>query len=116
MRYRIAGSFFVEAGPQIDLITNAKDIFKAEVNDNDLSYENKTKDQYTRFDVGYVLGVAYRIQPGPRGMTLGVRYNGGFTDIMKNETGNQLNSAWLFSVYIPVGSGKAAEKQAQKAQ
>ena len=116
MRYRIAGSFFVEAGPQIDLITNAKDVFKTEVNDNDLSYENKTKDQYTRFDVGYVLGVAYRIQPGPRGMTLGVRYNGGFTDIMKNVTGNQLNSAWLFSVYIPVGSGKAAEKQANKAQ
>jgi hypothetical protein len=116
MRYRFAGSFFIEAGPQIDLITNAKDIFKTEVNDNDLSYENKTKDQYTRFDVGYVLGVAYRIQPGPRGMTLGVRYNGGFTDIMKNESGNQLNSAWLFSVYIPVGSGKAAEKQAHKAQ
>jgi hypothetical protein len=114
MRYRIAGSFFVEAGPQIDLITNAKDIFKTKVNDNELSYENKTKDEYTRFDVGYVLGVAYKIIPGSRGMTLGIRYNGGLTDIMKNESGSQMNSAWLFNVYIPVGAGKAEKKAAAK--
>jgi hypothetical protein len=110
MRYRIAGSFLVEAGPQIDLITNAKDVFKTKVNDNELSYENKTKDEYTRFDVGYALGIAYKILPGPRGMTIGLRYYGGLTDIMKNETGSQLNSAWLFNLYIPVGAGKAAAK------
>jgi hypothetical protein len=113
MRYRIGGSFFVEAGPQIDLITNAKDIFETKVNDNELSYENKIKEEFTRFDVGYALGIAYKILPGPRAMTVGLRYYGGLTDIMKNETGSQRNSAWLFNLYIPVGAGKAAKQSAK---
>jgi hypothetical protein len=114
VRYRISGSFFAEAGPQIDLITNAKDIFKTEVNENDLSYENKTKDNYTRFSVGGVVGISYKIKPGMHGMTLGLRYHCGFTDILKPDAGKQANNAWLFNVYIPVGAGKAAKQQAAK--
>jgi hypothetical protein len=111
VRYRIAGLFFAEAGPQIDLITKAKDIFKTDVNDNELSYDNDVKDDYTRFAFGYAVGLVYQIKPGNRGMTLGLRYCGGLTDIAKASDGNQKNSAWLFNIYIPVGAGKAAEKQ-----
>jgi hypothetical protein len=111
VRYRIAGLFFAEAGPQVDLFTQVKDEFETKVNDNDLSYENKVKDKFTRFDVGYVLGLAYKIKPGVRGMTFGLRYFGGLTDIMKNEAGTQANSAWTLNVFIPIGAGKAAAKQ-----
>ncbi len=116
VRYQIAGSFFAEGGTQIDLITKPKDVFETEVDGNKLTYENKTKDDYTRFDAGYVLGLAYKIKPGVHGMTLGVRYYGGLTDIIKPEAGKQLNSAWFFNVYIPVGAGKAEKKQAANAQ
>jgi len=111
VRYRVAGLFFAEAGPQINLLTKSKDVFETKVNDNDLSYENDTKDQYTKFEVGYALGLAYKIKPDLRGMTIGLRYYGGFTDIMKNVSGKQLNSAWLLNIYVPVGAGKAAEKK-----
>lgn len=112
VRYRIAGSFFAEAGPQVNLLTQSKDLFENEVDGNELSYEIKTKDNYTRFDVGYALGVAYKIKPGLRGMTAGVRYYGGLTDIMKTAEGSQKNSKWLINVYIPVGAGKAEKKRA----
>ena len=111
VRYRIAGSFFAEAGPQINLLTQSKDIFENEVDDNELTYEIKTKDNYTRFDVGYALGLAYKIKPGLRGITIGARYYGGLTDIMKTAEGSQKNNKWLINVYIPVGAGKAAKKR-----
>lgn len=110
VRYRISGLFFVEAGPQIDLITNAKDIFKNKVEDNELQNEIKIKDQFTKFDIGYVLGLAYKISPGVKGMTFGIRYYGGLTDIMKSVNGAQLNSCWFLNIFIPIGAGKAQAK------
>lgn len=111
VRYRVAGLFFVEGGPQVNLLTQSKDIFENEVDDNELTYEIKTKDNYTRFEVGYAAGLAYKIKPGLRGMTVGFRYYGGLTDIMKTEEGSQKNSKWLLNVYIPVGAGKAEKKR-----
>ncbi len=45
-------------------------------------------------------------------MTVGARYYGGLTDIMKTAEGSQKNSKWLINVYIPVGAGKAEKKRA----
>ena len=113
VRYRISGLFFVEGGPQIDLLTNATDEFKNKIDDNKLSYEVSIKDQRTRFDMGFVLGLAYKISPGVKGMTFGVRYYGGITDVMKSKSGSQLNSGWFLNVYIPIGAGKAQKKAAE---
>jgi hypothetical protein len=111
VRYRISGLFFAEAGPQIDLITTGKDVFETKVNDNELFYENKIKDDLTRFDIGYAVGLAYKIKPGLRGMTLGIRYYGGLTDVIKTINESQRNSAWFLNIYIPVGAGKATTKK-----
>jgi len=113
VRYRISGLLFVEGGPQIDLLTNAKDEFKNKIDDNKLSYEVDIKDQRTRFDMGFVLGLAYKISPGVKGMTFGIRYYGGLTDVIKSVNGKQSNSAWFLNVYIPVGAGKAQKKAAE---
>jgi len=110
VRYRITGLLFAEAGPQIDLLTSAKDEFKNKIEDNKLTYEVDIKDQRTRFDAGFVLGLAYKLSPGNRSMTLGIRYYGGLTDVMKSINGSQLNSVWFFNVYIPVGANKAQKK------
>jgi hypothetical protein len=111
VRYRIAGSFYAEAGPQFDLITQVKDVFTTTVNDNELEYTIKVKDQFTRLDAGYALGLAYRLHPGISGVTLGVRYYGGLTDIMKSMQGTQVNSSWNFNVYIPIGASKSSSKK-----
>jgi len=114
VRYRVAGLFFLEAGPQINLITNAKDEFENKVDDNKITNEVKIKDQFTKFDVGYAVGLAYRVSHGVGALTFGFRYYGGLTDVMKPLKGSQLNSAMFFNVSIPIGAGKAEKKAEEK--
>ncbi len=103
IRYRLVGRFFVEAGPQVNLTMKVKDVFETKINDNKLTYENRITDQFNRFDVGGVLGISYKILPSKQSITLGLRYYGGFSDIMKTASGRQSNSAWMLNVYIPIG-------------
>ena len=116
VRYRITGLFFAELGPQINLRTNTYDEFQNKIDDNKLSYEVKNKELYTRFDVGYAVGLAYKISPGVKGMTFGIRYYGGLTDIMKTNGGSQLNRGLFLNIFIPVGAGKAQKKADEAAQ
>lgn len=109
VHYRIHGLWFAEAGPQIDWLLKAKDVFKAKDNGNDLSYTLNVKDQVTHFAFGLVGGVLYKLKKD-NGMGLGIRYCYGLTDIMKSAGGNQKYSVWMFKVDIPVGSGKPAPK------
>ncbi len=105
IRYRVAGRFFVEAGPQVNLTLRVKDVFETDVNENKLSYTTKVTNQFTTLDAGYVLGIAYKFLPSNQSIALDIRYYGGLTDIMKTAPGRQTNSAWTLNVYIPIGSG-----------
>lgn len=107
--YRIKGSLFAEAGPQVDLQLKTKDIFETEVDDNPLEYTTKLKDEITAFSVDVVGGLVYKLRKD-KGVSLGLRYCYGLTDIVKNESGKQANGAWLINIYIPVGAGKSAAK------
>jgi hypothetical protein len=106
VRYRIAGLLYVEAGPQIDLITDVKDIFKKENDGDKLEYTNKIKDDYTRFEVGVSGGLVYKLKQNTS-LAFGLRYYSGLTDISKLDAGTQLSSGWMFNVFIPIGAGKA---------
>jgi len=113
VRYRVYGLLYAEAGIQADLITKGKDVFKVRVDDNKLNYDFKTSDAYSRLDMGYAVGVACRLSSRPTSMTLGLRYYGGLTDIMKEMPGTQRNSTFALNVYIPVGiSGRSDKKPA----
>lgn len=114
VRYRIAGLLYAEAGPQIDLITNVKDIFKKEANDDELTYTNEIKDDYTRFAVGVAGGLVYKLKKNTS-LAFGLRYFTGLTDISKLQAGNQLSNGWLFNVFIPIGAGKAEKLKAEHA-
>jgi hypothetical protein len=107
VHYRIKGSLFAEAGPQVDWQLRTKDIFMTKVNDAPLEYTIKQEDVTTAFSVDVVGGLVYRFKKD-KGVGLGVRYCYGLTDIMKKETGTQANAAWLINLSIPVGAGKAA--------
>lgn len=106
LRYNISGKWFVEAGPQVDLLLKPKDIFSAKVNDNDLTYTTGIRDEITWFDIGLAAGIIYKLKKD-HGMGLGIRYYYGLTDIQKNIQGNQRNSVWQLNVTIPIGAGKA---------
>ncbi|MFT3823715.1 MAG: porin family protein [Chitinophagaceae bacterium] len=105
VHYRIKKLLFAEAGIQVDWLLRSKDVFKNEVDGNDLTYTTKINDKVTMFDVGVVGGLLYKFKKD-KGMGLGIRYFYGLTDIHKDLSGNQRNTAWLLNVTIPIGTGK----------
>ncbi len=104
-RYRIKGLLFAEAGPQLSLRTNAKDVFMVDASGGKLEFVKKAKDDYTRFDLGFVAGLVMKLKKD-NGMGLGVRYYHGFTDVMKTGPGIQQNEGLLVYVSFPVGGAK----------
>jgi hypothetical protein len=102
IRYRIKNELFMEAGPQLGLRTKAKDIFE---HDN-LTYENKIEDNITRFDFGFAVGLAQTLGKQPGGMSLGLRYYFGLTDIDKITAGSQKNGVLQITASIAVGAKK----------
>jgi hypothetical protein len=110
MRYRIKGLLFAELGPQIDWMIGAKDIFKTKVDDNQINYTTQVRDQVTRFDIGLAAGLEYKLKKD-KGMGIGIRYYYGLTDVIKNISGNQKNTAWFLNIAIPIGVGAPKPKQ-----
>jgi hypothetical protein len=105
VRYRLGGLFFVQAGIQVNLKLQAKDVFKTEVNGSDLNYTIKLEDQVTLFDFGLTGGLEYKLKKD-KGMGIGIRYYYGVTDMLDAESGYQLNTAWQLNISVPIGSAK----------
>jgi hypothetical protein len=108
------GRFFVMAGPQLSLGYKAFDVFTKEVKDeDDLSYQLKTRDLYRPIDAGMVAAAGVHLQKG-YGMNVLVRYYQGLTEIRKDPVGaSQYNQGWHLQMGIPIGMGKAQERQRQ---
>ncbi len=70
-----ANGLFFEAGPQVGLLLAAQD--KA----GNVSVDRKNR--YNTFDLGYLAGLGYQRKTGPG---IGLRYNGGFTNLEKPST------------------------------
>ncbi|WP_223648674.1 porin family protein [Hymenobacter psoromatis] len=76
-----AGGLFFELGPQIGFLASAN----ASVDVSGQSISQDVKDQIKSVDFGYAAGLGYQVASGPG---IGLRYNGGFTDISKGNTSN----------------------------
>jgi hypothetical protein len=114
MKYRFKNNFFVEGGIMPSLRAKAYDIFTAEVSKNDLEYKVDIKDQFHRLDFGLIGGIGYRLLGG-NGINLAVRYYYGLVDItIDDSTPDQFNTSLYLSVGIPIGAGKAKEREAKK--
>ncbi|WP_054414099.1 porin family protein [Hymenobacter sp. DG25A] len=70
-----ANGLFFEAGPQLGFLVSAKDKY------NTVTYDRKSR--YNTFDLGYAAGLGYQRKTGPG---IGLRYNGGITNIEKATT------------------------------
>lgn len=114
LRYRVKGYFFTEAGIQLGLRYTGYDIFKKDVyNKKDLQFKNEVKNNYTRFDAGGVLGIAYQLNKG-EGITIAAKYYMGMVDVNKILSASQHNSAFYINLAIPVGRNKATKKEQEK--
>jgi hypothetical protein len=106
-------NIYWEAGIVPSLRAKAYDIFTTEL-DGELEYKKDIKDDYHRLDFGLMGGVGYRLMGG-NGMNLTVRYYYGLVDITINDSlPDQFNESIYLAVGIPIGAGKAKEKEAKK--
>jgi hypothetical protein len=105
-RYRIKGLLFAEAGPQLSLRTNVKDIFQVDVAGGELEFIKKVEGDYTRFDFGAAIGLVMKLKRD-NGMGIGLRYYYGFVDVMKTMAGSQQNSGLFAYISFPVGGVKS---------
>ena len=94
-----ADGLFFEAGPQLGILVAAKDKLGS------VSVDRKTL--YNTLDFGYLAGLGYQRKSGPG---IGIRYNGGFTNVEKSRTvgnvtvqNNIRNSA--FQLYLTYSFG-----------
>ena len=77
-RYHVGGSdggLFFEAGPQLNLPLKAVDDF-----------DNDVKSQVNSLSLDYIVGLGYQLR---QGLSLGVRYDGGITNVFKDYASTQ---------------------------
>jgi len=88
-----AGGLFFEAGPQIGFLVAARGAADA----NGQSGSGDIKDNFKTVDFGYAAGLGYQLENGPG---IGLRYNGGFTDIYKGNNGDYKTRNSAFQLYL----------------
>jgi hypothetical protein len=90
LRARASG-FFVEAGPQLGYLLAQKSTFTTILPGFGPEVSTTTGTEGSRrLDVGYVLGLGYAL---PQGWEIGLRYNGGFTDVQDPSADPQLRNS-----------------------
>ena len=105
LRYNLTERFKISAGPQLSFLTGATDIYYSEPIDGTvLQTEIDIKEKISSFDLGGVLDISYLFSKphGGKGMVIYLRYNLGFMDMVKENTGDPYrNSAIQFGAAFP---------------
>lgn len=81
-----ADGLFFEAGPQVGFLLGQK----TEVSGGGMSYTSTSTDGTRKVDVGYIAGVGYQLSSG---LELGVRYNGGISDLSDPSVGDKTRNS-----------------------
>ncbi|MDB5234565.1 MAG: hypothetical protein JWR44_1558 [Hymenobacter sp.] len=84
-----AGGLFFEAGPQLGILAGAKL--------TDGSTDVDIKEGLNTVDFGYAVGLGYQLESGPM---LGLRYNGGISNISKNGSDDDKARNSAFQLYV----------------
>lgn len=88
-----AGGLFFELGPQIGFLVAAN----GSATLGSQSGSGDIKSNFNTVDFGYAGGLGYQVVNGPG---IGLRYNGGFTDIHKGNNGNYTSHNSAFQLYL----------------
>ena len=111
---RINNRFFLEGGLQIGLRSKAYDYFDLEdAYGGDLEYKRDVGDEYTRFDLGLMGGVGYKVRKQTKSTAVGINYYYGLLDVSKVPDMKIKNSSIYLYVKIPIGT-KSKEVEVEK--
>ena len=89
-----ADGLFFEAGPQVGFLIGEKDEFRA----GGQTITSTSTEGTRKIDAGYIAGIGYQLSSG---LELGVRYNGGISDINDKNTSSSdkiRNSVFQFQL------------------
>lgn len=104
-RYYHTERLFLEMGPQVSMRLKAWDIFEVEESNDLMEYRRDIRDQVSKFDLGYLIGIGMMIGKDKIN-AIGIRHHKGFNDALKDQAGSQKHSQWAVYANLPVGRGK----------
>lgn len=112
-KYKFKNRIYLEGGPQFGLLHKAWVEYNSDIGGRDARIKEYNKSKVNIFDVGGTIGTGYRLTNKISGITIGVKYYYGFTNVYKGESGTN-NSSLFLKLNIPIGAGKASKKNSDK--
>lgn len=109
LKYNLKNRIYFEAGPQFGLMYNAYVEFNAETDNRDTRIRDNNEDSINRIDAGFTLGAGYKLR-ADNGITIGIKYYHGLTNVYKGVSGSNNNSVFL-KVNVPIGANKAKKSK-----
>ena len=109
VKYRFKNHFYISAGPQFALRTKAFLEYNEEVNLISTHMMVDNRDLFTRLEVAAIGSFGYKLKQG-EGMSIGIKYIHGFTNIFKNDYYSSQNSSFYIYTIIPIGKAKVEKK------
>ncbi|MCC9166979.1 porin family protein [Pontibacter harenae] len=107
-----AGPLYFELGPQLSYllsVNNETEVYDGNGNLIASSNDSKSKEGLSEFEIGYAAGLGFTSR---NGISLGVRYNGAFSDFVKEDVNfegdltNARHSVFMLTLGIRVPSGQ----------
>lgn len=115
MRYKFKNRLFLEGGLQASLRYKSWVEYDFKSKEKKYMIKHFDKEITNPIDVGVTLGMGYRFNDKPTGMSLNFRYYYGFVNAIKNMPGTKNNSLFL-ELNIPIGAGEKAQKKREAAK
>lgn len=104
LKYNFENRMYLEFGPQFGLMYKSWVEFNSEQDNRNIKTKDFNKDKINRLDAGLTLGTGYKLMPDT-GMTLGLKYYYGLTNVYKGVDGTN-NSSIFLKLNVPIGANK----------
>lgn len=112
-RYMFKNRMYVEFGLQGSLRYKAWVEYNSKDKEELFHIKEYNKKSTNPIDVGALAGIGYRFNNKRTGMTLGIKYYYGFTNVYKGVPGMHNNSLFV-KANIPIGAGEQAQKKREE--
>lgn len=104
LKYKFKNRIYLEAGPQFGLRSKAFVEFRSDASDPEVVTRDYNKEAIRSIEAGVAGGFGYKFRPGPRGMSVGVKYYYGLTRVYKDF--QSYNRGIFLKINVPIGAGK----------
>jgi hypothetical protein len=109
VKYKFKNHVYAAFGPQAGLRNKTWIEYNSDENGVETRIRQNNKEDFSRLDFGLAATTGYQLRQG-EGMSIGLKYYMGMTDIYKPEP-NLKNSSFFINVTIPIGKEKAPKMQ-----